>query len=147
MRERHGPALKDLYRDMYLRPGLGGRWRYRFHLLWDAVPAGFAARWEERRRTRLAAGRTRVGWLETVQTDLRITMRTLKRSPGFALMTIGVLVLGIGGNVAVFSVVTAATGCGTTSTGPSRCRPGRRCRNTNCVTPAQVGVRTPASRS
>ncbi len=39
--------------------------------------------------------------------DLRLTLRSLRRSPGFALAVIGTLALGIGATVAIFSVVDA----------------------------------------
>lgn len=44
-------------------------------------------------------------WLETLFQDLRYTLRTLKRDRGFTLIAILILGLGIGANVAVFSVV------------------------------------------
>ncbi|MGH9772861.1 MAG: ADOP family duplicated permease, partial [Candidatus Acidiferrales bacterium] len=44
-------------------------------------------------------------WLDSVMQDLRYTFRTLRRDRGFALIAVLMLGLGIGANVAVFSVV------------------------------------------
>jgi predicted permease len=44
-------------------------------------------------------------WLDVLLQDLRYTLRTLRRDRGFALVAILILGLGIGANVAVFSVV------------------------------------------
>jgi predicted permease len=52
---------------------------------------------------------TRVTWgwsgLEAVLRDLRYSVRTLVRTPGFALIAILVMALGIGANVALFTIV------------------------------------------
>jgi predicted permease len=44
-------------------------------------------------------------WLESLGRDLRYSVRTLCRAKGFSLMAIGVMALGIGANVALFTVV------------------------------------------
>jgi predicted permease len=44
-------------------------------------------------------------WLESLARDLRLGLRTLGRTPGFAIVCILVMALGIGANVALFTVV------------------------------------------
>jgi hypothetical protein len=44
-------------------------------------------------------------WLESLARDLRFSLRTLRRSPGFTVIAILVMALGIGANVALFTVV------------------------------------------
>src|SRR6185369_2711559 len=44
-------------------------------------------------------------WLESLARDLRISLRTLRRTPGFSSIAILVMALGIGANVAMFTVV------------------------------------------
>src|SRR6267143_163822 len=42
--------------------------------------------------------------MSTLAHDLKIALRTIKTKPGFSLMVIGMLALGIAGNAAIFSV-------------------------------------------
>ena len=44
-------------------------------------------------------------WLESLARDLRFSLRTLLRTPGFTVLAILVMALGIGANVALFTVV------------------------------------------
>ena len=48
-----------------------------------------------------------IGWLERLTNDLRVTLRMIRKSPGFSLAAILTLALGIGSTTAVFSVVNA----------------------------------------
>jgi predicted permease len=51
--------------------------------------------------------RRSVRWIETLMRDVRYGMGSLVRDPGFAIVAIGVLALGIGANAAMFSLVDA----------------------------------------
>src|ERR1700691_6236095 len=44
-------------------------------------------------------------WLESLARDLPISLRTLRRPPGFTIIAVLVMALGIGANVALFTVV------------------------------------------
>ena len=71
---------------------------------------------EAQRRARVKLGSVRrvretvwernsLEWFETALRDLRYAVRTLSRTPGFTVTAVLVMALGIGANVALFTVV------------------------------------------
>jgi putative ABC transport system permease protein len=83
----------------------------------DATAAGLSPE-EARRAARLRFGgieqmkeehrdRRSLRWIETLLRDVRYGVASLARDPGFTAVVVGVLALGIGANVAMFSLVDA----------------------------------------
>ncbi|HYL93668.1 MAG TPA: ABC transporter permease [Alphaproteobacteria bacterium] len=80
----------------------------------DNLRAGMSAE-EARRKALIQLGgesvkenyRERAGlpWLETILQDVHYSLRTMRRNPGFTLLVVFLVALGVGINTAVFSVV------------------------------------------
>ena len=108
--------LRRLFTHKQLESELDRELRFHFESqVADKVRSGIAEG-EARRLTRLEFGgieqikevcRERRGtlWLESIARDLRYGVRTLRRTPGFTAIAVVVMALGIGANVALFTVV------------------------------------------
>jgi putative ABC transport system permease protein len=90
-----------------------GRGRLRtLAVWWQAARIGLWFVWEgavrERRLPPIAdQAPARPGWLDPIRQDVIFAVRLLRRQPGFALVAVLTLALGIGANTATFSLVDA----------------------------------------
>jgi putative ABC transport system permease protein len=118
-RVRYGEEMAAFYRERWLEARSRGR--LAAAALWASVVADLAAtalaeRAEELTRRAKAAGAARAAaltfddrregeMLSSIWQDVRYALRGLARRPGFAVVVVATLTLGIGANAAIFSVV------------------------------------------
>ena len=107
--------------------------RSRWHERRRSATAGARSSWEAWSR-RKSSYRDRRGlpWLETAFHDLRFALRLMRRNPGFTLVVLSTLAIGIGANTVMFSIVNTLLlrPLPYRDSGAADVRPGRR-RRTN----------------
>jgi len=92
--------LEQEFDEMLARAGRGAAIRW---FAWEALK--LAAHYHVDRVTRMPDDGMGGGWMETTGRNVRLALRRLRHAPGFAIVAILTVALGIGANVTIFSVV------------------------------------------
>jgi putative ABC transport system permease protein len=107
VREDHGHEMREAFTALLNRQrateGDLGAALFAVRATVDAVREGVGERFSRRRED----GRTMMGMLDDLVTDLRLTLRGLRRTPGQAATLVMTLGLGVGAATAIFSLLHA----------------------------------------